>query len=367
MKTDALNNSNMVFSFDHSTKIISDSYDTLTTTALANDLHSHGSLFVTSSGTIIVATVSRQILNGNDQGIAISRASINDITTWTPIAQEEIDDDCQYCQISQIDSRIFIYYRQGGHQLKIMYSDDDGATWSTPYSFFDFTGTGFGDQGAYPYGVHNNGGDKIYIIINRRNWDEGVKFPERYYLETSDGVTFTNKAGTWSKDVVTNGYITKAEIEANAMIEQATAQDDIIWNSGGVIGNDGEIYLLSEHENADGLNFTFWNGASWTIRKFMPTQGTYLSLQSRVGITYSGGDSFRIFLLETILGDNQLVSYITNDKGQNWTFEKQYTDGFDHYYRADLTDNIQTSQAGLIATIKGDGTGANSEIFIQEI
>lgn len=369
MKTDALNNKNMVFSFDHSTKAISQSYDTQSTNASSDDLHSHGSIFITTSGTIIVATVSR-IVGQGDKGIIISRASVNDISSWTPIAQGEIDNSCNYCQISQVTSgRIFLWYRKNPDSLKIMYSDDDGVTWSTPVLFFSFE-TGNYDW-CYPYGIHNNIDDKIHLIINRRYYDTyptaSIKFPQRYYLKTSDGDTFSNIDDTWSKEVSAEGYIYTSDVVSNAMIENAVSMDSIIWNSGGVIGSDGNVYLLSEKEGG-GLNFTYWNGSAWSINEITPRQGAHVANTSRISIIHLSGNIFRVFCLDTISGKDQLVSYITTDKGSTWSYEKQYTDSqFTHYLRADLTDNIQTSRKGLLATIKGDGTGDNAEIFIQEI
>lgn len=368
MKTNALDNKNMVFSFDHSTKEISASYDTLTTIPSANDLHSHGSLFISTSGTLIVATCSR---SSGDSGIYISRASINDITTWTPIAQSNIDTaDCQYCQISQISSgRIFLWYRKTRNQAKIMYSDDDGLTWSTPIVFFDFNNGNL--EWMYPSSPpNNNNGDKIHIVITRRNYlsypGATVYFPEVYYMTTNDGINFSNVEENWSKDVVTNGYITKAEIESNALVNQAVSQESIIWNIGGTIGSDGTIYLLNRKEGG-GTNLVFWSGSAWVVRE-VTTNNPIENQHSRQGIIHLGGDNLIVYLLETIAGKDQLVSYITNNKGLTWSYEKQYTDSqFTHEGRADVTDNIENSGKGLLATIKGDGLGVNSEIFIQEI
>lgn len=364
MATDGLKDINYLFSFNHATKYISNSYNTLSTNPNANDLHSHGSLFITASGTIIVATSSR--IGSTDQGIIISRSTVNDISSWTPIS--EIDDDTNYCQISQIASgRVFLWYRQNHYNARIMYSDDDGATWSTPVTFFSFNNGVY--EWMYPYGIHNNGGNKLYLTIMRRQYlnypTAYVAFPERYYFETTDGDTFTNISGSFAKKVSTGGYITKAEADANFLIEQAIDQNEIVWNEGGIIGIDGIPYLLSRKEGG-GVNFTFWNGSSWTIRE-VTTVNTFISLNTRKGIYQIDANTFKIWILETISGLNQLTTYTTTDKGLTWSYGGQLTDTYTHYSRADVTDNIQTSGKGLLATIKGDGTGANSEIFIQEL
>ena len=370
MSTNANDNKNYIFSYDHLTTDISANYDTNSTDPGADDLHSHGSIFITNLGTIIVATVSRGSAIGGDSGILFSRAVNADITNFTPIAGGEVDSpDCQYVEISQVTSgRIFAWYRKNHGKANIVYSDDDGATWSTPVTFFDFA-NGL-KEWMYPSSPpHNKMGSDIHIVISRRNYLDhptpSTYFPERYYLKTSDGITFSNIADTWSKDVVTNGFITTAEIDTNALIEKASIQETFIWNNAGCIGSDGIPYLLSEKEGG-GLNFSFWSGSAWVIREVI-TNNTILYGTSRNGIYHISGDTFLIWTMEPVAGIDQVTSYRTTDKGLTWSFEEQVTDTNEHYFRADLTDNMQDHKQGLIATIKGDGTGTNAEIFIKAL
>jgi len=97
----------------------------------------------------------------------------------------------------------------------------DGVTWSSIQKVTEATSEQSAvDYRHYPYIPTNwvNNGE-FNIVLFKRIGDAGTELYIRvWHLKTMDGVTYYNEQGTFSKDVVADGFITETELNDNCLI-----------------------------------------------------------------------------------------------------------------------------------------------------
>lgn len=155
--------------------------------------------------------------------------------------------------------------------------------------------------------------DEIGIFVMWRDTTTTTRPHRRLgFIKTSDFITWSNAAGTWSKDVVTNGYITTAEYIANTIIEISLTEEDEHWFSMDGFRHNDIYYGLVEHGTASGTVYTinlteisirYYSGGAWQ-KKVIPAIISGMPMTRSYGekqlyhLTHDGS-KFLLFVLAT--------------------------------------------------------------------
>jgi hypothetical protein len=345
-------NENMVMWYDHVARSLSDSYSTGIVNASSADLHSHGSIFVTSTGRILVVRIDQNntqfYLSYSDNG-----------TSWTDtitIGSGQVHNYAQFQQFSNGD--IYLWSRNGDDSntnkyLKIYKSSNDGLTWDAGTRVVQLNAS----QRVYP-GVNSiNTNDELICVFSRRNDTlGGLTFPSNYVIRSTDGDTWENWEQTFSKQESVSGAITQAELEANCKSNGGTeALNTNRWCAASTLSSLGNIYLIQRND-ATGFNFVYYDNG-WQVKAVnisLKLTGDPFGL-----ISISEND----FVLYAVSASDELIKISTSNKGDSWALDE--TIRSDVYSRAAIPTNY--SNKGLVATIDGDGTGTSSNIYVKEL
>lgn len=354
MKRDGLGyaNENMVMWYDHVARSLSDSYSTGIVNSSSADLHSHGSIFVTSTGRILVPRVDE---NNTILYLAYSDDGINWTDTIT-IGAGQVHNYAQFQQFSNGD--IYLWSRNGNDSntnihLKVYISYNDGLTWDSGTRIVQLNA----NQRVYP-GVNSiNTNDELICVFSRRN-DAlgGLTFPSNYLIRSTDGDTWENWQQTWSKQVSVSGMITQTELETNCKTNGgAEATDTNRWCVASTISAGGNIYMINRND-ATGFNFIYYE-AGWQVKALNISLSLTGSPYGLISISEND------FVLYAVSDTDELIKISTSNRGDSWALDE--TIRANVYERAAIPTNY--SNKGLVATIDGDGLGASSDIFIKEI
>lgn len=358
---DVYDNENFVDYLDHTSRTLSISS---TTTSKTNetlaDHHAHGTIFITSTGRILVfrtehispiyVAYTDNLANGFTEGANFSTLA-------------------DYMQINERDGVIYVHCRRQDGSFKgitAYKSEDDGTTWTTIGPILDMADGSGKNLVAYPdTNPHDHVNGKMWILIAESNRTDSC-FHRNGVMWTYDYVTFYNIDSSWSKDVGTNGQVTATEFWTNCVVENiAISTSARNWFQASTISDTGNLYLLKRNNTTSGTDFCYWNGTQWIITE-ITTNWTIDSNCSWYGTNlgdaalYSINDNtFDAFLFEEMpSGLLQINRYRTTDKGVNWAFQETITNtNVDHFRHMCMTRNIQTSKKGIIACNIGNGGG----------
>jgi hypothetical protein len=124
-------------------------------------------------------------------------------------------------------------------------STDTGATWTE-------IGVHVASGNYIPYSTKLESDDGLIWRVIHQRADVHGTFTEIDVIKSADGVTWSNAQGTWSKDVVTNGAITSAELQANCRVDYVGSESAIsVFFEGGKVEG-GVIKLLVSFNDVDG-------------------------------------------------------------------------------------------------------------------
>ena len=203
-------------------------------------------------------------------------------------------------------------------------SDDGGQSWGQSFTlFYDATANVF----VYPCPIEDNNKGKCNLILEYvvSGVLKGVVF-----FDTTDFITWANKDGTYSKNVVTGGFLTTTEIFANGTIIDARASTNTSWAQG-LSTNDDMIYGVVGNATATALQLFYQLDGSAKVLKtisFSPdtvlvdgtAMGTYMSAYHRsiAVAVYRGSGQFDVVALQINSGNWTPTLYRTLDWGDTW-------------------------------------------------
>lgn len=164
------------------------------------------------------------------------------------------------------------------------YSTDDGATFKsmsgvsnqdTEVCRLDLAANGY----AYHTQILGSASDGLNLVV--QDYDYGASpahsVDNLYFLHSDDGITWGNVnwmtssgSGEFSKNIVTGGYITQTELDANCKIV-ATTGNPFKWNPrvGSITPNGIPVIQYVKEDfvsdnRIDNAYISYWNGSSWT-------------------------------------------------------------------------------------------------------
>jgi len=182
--------------------------------------------------------------NGPHNSDIIVKKSTDGGYTWTEITR--ILGYHAYLQTFIIGSDIYLIARSAAttgfnpFYFSLWKSSDNCETWTALASPY------IGNSGTYIYKDIVKSDTAINLVIFDRITSGGGTFttyPAVYNIKSTDGITYTNAGGTWSKNVVTGGAITRTEALANCLIGTYTSDTySAHWH--GSFLKDGKLYTL---------------------------------------------------------------------------------------------------------------------------
>lgn len=253
----------MICTFDGTN--FSDSYVAIAGVADEIDSHSLPAVIVDDNGYVLVSRAKGDLSHNLYVAKSDNPEDISAFTTIQTLTlcyhnysrHHKVGTDIYMIARDSVDYSIYSICKKG-------LADD---TYSAPVRFVNVTD--IASQLGYIVSLRNEAENKIGLACQYLYDDSGNRNePLMGYIETVDGVTFSNAAGTWSKDVVTDGFITADEFAANCILYDPVDLDDHNMCTDGFILN-GVPYLLVEigHDSSTSLD-TYVDFTSLTIRYF---------------------------------------------------------------------------------------------------
>lgn len=244
------------------------------------------------------------------------------------------------------DGRIYMIWRGnissvGEYHNCLIYSDDEGLTWSVEKIIVEEVQGVVNDP--INYYIISNGSEKwIGLLIIVRN-GSGGRMKYAYFIKSNDGITWQNLEGTFSKNIETEGYITSDEVKANCAIDLTLnpSNNDYLSPIGVAFDDDGNCVIIWER--------LIWNGESYDYDVQMITYFDGVKKQyaisniwfSRGGvpggsaiIVYPGKIIDLITKMRDVNGTEYDVLMVLRsyDGGQNWEEIRQVFDYADEMY-----------------------------------
>lgn len=169
------------------------------------------------------------------------------------------------------------------HQYAYLLSTDSGANFGTAVTVYD---SGDPLNVAYMGRITSNDGF-VYLILNERDNAESNWTFVSIIKGTIGSNIWTNVQGTFSKNVLTSGAITRAEMIANCLVYESPDYDTIAVNcDGGVVKSNGDIKMVIITQTYTGevyvgnpqtelleLRFYVFSGGVWSYNVIDVTPG----------------------------------------------------------------------------------------------
>jgi len=195
---------------------------------------------------------------------------------------------------------------------RLFKSTDNGNTWDSGVVILN-TNTSPGHW-ERPYCTSIYDPNKLRYIISRLD-DSSVLYTHAFYVESTDGITFSNISGSFSKNVVTSGAITQTELVQNYLLHSDPTYDVEVK---ACLKTSSGMVVAALNDSITGYIVAWSNGGVWNKKKlpipnYLPTgqTGTH-----RVDFfhLYSYSDShFILWRIEKRAGFDVVVQYETFD------------------------------------------------------
>ena len=347
---------NMVFHIDHDADEISESVGVGAGTEGATDSHGHGALIVADDGSILVA---HEQLTGtgssaHNSPILIKKSdAVEDISSFS--LEATITGSFCYPKLFKItDGTIFLIVREADgsvipRYLRIFSSTDNGSNWDAGVRICDVKDAGEDYRMAYSSMPLISKDHKIQIFINSR-WDTSSGYPDCYYVRSTDGITFTNMLETWSKNIVSGGLITRAELDANCLIEHTDTTSDNRQVTAGYVTNNN-IFFLQEDKTSGTITLHLRFLQDGVLQKVQITTPILKDPPPYYYYRIIVHSEHKIDIIVPILVSDiaELQRWRTTDKGLSWSKVEDITTGSSYHRKyPQITTNYQDVPSYII-------------------
>lgn len=281
-----------------------------------------------------------------------------DITEYEDIAT--INDDVAYNNLILLGDRLWIICRSFPLiENGVRYSDDYGETWSSLTTILN-TGT-YANYWAYPKSVYSTTKLMFFMSLSDHVLNDG--FSDVYYFESEDGINWSNKAGTYTRDVSVL-ELSKSDIDTYYKVRTISPHFNQV---GATCSWNNEPFYAIESPTTDGaIDFGYFNGSAWASKE-ITVSGVKLRDANRMELLATGEDSFILYCCEyaTFSGvstSSRIVKITTDDAFDSWSHEF-LTDGSVCDYSVMANWNFTDVQKTPIfcLTPKVYGSGADTD------
>jgi len=328
--------------------VVSDSYQVISSIAGADDEHIVGYLTIDNNGYIYVA---KEYGPNHISPVHVARSDLPmDITGGFTVI-DEFTGNYSYPFLLKTGGDIIMVARDNPWNLH---------TWKKGLEDSSFTDIGSINEHTggrnYPYAIKNVDEDTVWITLQilGSNPPE-IGFNKIFVLKTTDGETWSNVDGSFSKDI-TIAEISEAELDANFLLVSSVL-DDSVFCSGGFI-EDGTPKLLVE----EGTAVTVGGVEGWRDTDTLAVyhyDGGWVRTQIRTGITilsrhdsymHNGtyltynDDEYIIFSYKD--NDNTILEKWTSTDFVTWALDETWLDGGGLKFAWPSNDVQNTSEVG---------------------
>ncbi len=317
----------------------------------ANDYHSGSECLFLGNGKILTASeythrtsfVMKRSLNAYN----ISSYETFDVQVVGNIA---------YPNMVLIGSRIYMIFRTNTPTNSVMYSDDDGETWSQHYNIFTFELSS--THWAYPRVIYSD--DKLMYFVNRRNTTVGDYYDKVFYLESTDGDTWSNKAGTFSKNIKTVSQITYQEMETNFLVKDAPEELYII---GATCSWNNNPFYVAQYANRGATEFCYYD-SGWLFKTISIED--YVPFHTGMKLLPTAEDCFILYVTAYYMpvpSDNLAVfKIITDDAFDTYSVEILQDDSEYNWNMVAAHNFEDVQKTGIFTSVlKRRGGGSDAE------
>lgn len=253
--------------------------------------------------------------------------------TFTALVDGVVLDGHQYNGFIKCNNDLYLIMRStfGNHRIHKKGLSD--AVFNNGHNFVTI-GTGK----TYRIILRNNNENKIGLAVMLRNQVGAYTHNLFGYIESSDGVNWTNISGTYSRDTVTDGAVPQADLISDCIINYTANVNEDHWFCMDGIMVSGVPYLLVEEGYASSpilitkidysnIVVRYWNGSAWE-RKIIPSEISrtpYTRLYSERQLYHIAhdGDKFILFVLSA---DFKTVSKYTTIDFETYELEVNILD-----------------------------------------
>lgn len=295
----------------------------------AYDTHPNPTINVDSNGTIFVTRErsgdSTGYSDNHQTNIMVHRTTTpGDLSTLT---LTEVTATHSYIK-SWISPNDDLYVFGRGDSTSVIFenaisyfkSTNGGVSFGSQVRVVNYNDSGLGPNALYHQFLSSEDGN-FYLLINERD-QVNSEFRNIMLLKTSDWVTWSNMQGTFSKNVVSSGYITRTEVYDNCLVYEVAVGRQVIFDGGYVDSNSNLKMLISGGDSFGGvvlgnksiaydeMNYiTYDSGWVFTdISEIISGNTFYFVSERYVGLAHGGN----IYFVDHN-GDKSLYLYTSND------------------------------------------------------
>lgn len=317
------------------------------------DYHSQPIPLILPDGRILVA------VSSDHNTECLIKRSINpyDVTTYETIATITDGDPAYNCMV-MLGGRIWMIFRNNLIDNAVRYSDDLGETWSTLDTILNLGA--YSDYWAYPKVIYSN--NKLMFICNRFDQVGSDIYDKKYYLESVDGVNWSNISGSRTQDI-SSAQISASDLDNYYSIGDSAPNSSFItafcqWN-------DNPFFITQSPTSEDTLQFWYYSG-SWQTKTISVTD-VPLKDVNRLELLATGTDSFILYAVnygtftESPNLQSRIVKITTSDAFD--TNSHEFLTPVDNDYSLIAAHNFTDSQktAVICLALKTRGTGTDTE------
>lgn len=242
----------------------------------------------------------------------------------------------QYHQVAFVGNTMLDYSQRWngsssfGQYINCQKSTDGGNSWET-ITAINTVATFW----VYPMLIYNGNQDEALIIVEQVLSGSPTQAEGLLGIKTSDGIWYSNFAGTYKKNVVKDGPLTITELYANCTIIDARSLTSTAWGHGlcttngrvyGIIGNGSNTAWKLYYQDKNGAPVISGNISVSGHTLMTETQVNYLGTytypyhRSVATVLYKGGTTWWGVFLETNAGNWKPILCESTDDGVTWTY-----------------------------------------------
>ncbi len=364
-----------LFTYDHTTNKISDIVN-LGVPVNNTDVHNNGSI-INFNNQIIHLENSIHYDQGSTQTLFIKK-SAKDFDLSLPFTQQSIakgvplitGQRTQYHQPIVLNDKIYVVHQEFNgtyaQWVSILISSDGGNSWDK-YRVIDSAGA---SEFVYPQITYSE--NKIRMFVG---WIAAAgRYRHQTYIESTDGLTWTNLSGVFSQNVTLNNPINRTNSLASCRVGvDATALAGNVKVGHAFQHSGGEVFCIQGAGDDVGLNLVRGtSGGSFTSQALNfgvhSIVGTWLSADgdNLPFALKTGTDSFDIYVHRTNGGLWEIVKFTTTDGGVNCTFDSIISnDNTKKHWRMYPSKNAMFADNILLAAMRSQTT--YGDLFVKEI
>jgi hypothetical protein len=356
----------MVAFINHNTGEISDFYGMGSYWPAATDVHKHP-VIITTGGYVIAAEEQLDDNGTTHQGPILVKRAVMGGDTLVFSQAAVVNGALAYPQLGKNGGRIYLAARSWQSRIAACFSDDNGASFSTPVNIISLGEAGATDW-AYSCAVKGDDGIMRLVI----NWKDNAAnvYKKSYYIQSPDWDQIWNYDRSRCHTVSAQGAITKEILDAHYTI--ADQQEGTNCSIGDCFAApDGQIFATVGRKLLDPpgtTDFTLLRYDGETLSEKEITGFTDIAdtnAKSPWQIIPYGNGVIDIICEETIDGIVELTRYRSMNSGTSWEKIEDITSGSDYSHgRAQLTSNAEPNVPLVLAAVYKNGGNDYSDVRI---